>query len=293
MLNTILLNLLEAKVTLYAPAPGGALGPALWSGQQAERLTVAERWLTVETRPTGGRYPAQHPLVPQYDISIERVWALPVANLAGFMPGASTYVLDVLWTEEETGQWHRRTFYGVTINSRSFAPQSIESEFVDGQSFQSQYFTVATGSAATPVPVPPAIAWRVVWRSAADGDLALYNFTDAGYTEAVPGNAATRAVIAADGGSIRFAGSSVDVLTATADGVTVAALHDAAADALPCLRFYAGPALLATLTAGGLWARNLRDGAVPGDGFKFKAGDVVAGAINAAAAAALAWDAEA
>ena len=49
----------------------------------------------------------------------------------------------------------------------------------------------------------------------------------------------------------------------------------------------------ATLTAGGLWARNLRDGAVPGDGFKFKAGDVVAGAINAAAAAALAWDAEA
>src|ERR1035438_1269246 len=141
MQNTIILDLIEAKVTLYTvQADGLSLGTALWSGQVAERLTVREQWVVLETRPSGAPYPIKHPLVPQYEVSIDRVWALPLNNLAGFSPTNQTYVLEVIWTEEDTQQRHRRRFYGVTIEERSFAPQSIESEFVDGQQFAAQYF---------------------------------------------------------------------------------------------------------------------------------------------------------
>ena len=74
--------------------------------------------------------------MPQYEISIDRVWALPLSELAGFSPTNQTYVLEVIWTEEESQQWHRRRYYGVTIASRSFAAQNIESEFVDGRSLR-------------------------------------------------------------------------------------------------------------------------------------------------------------
>ena len=101
MQNTIILDLIEAKVTLYTVAADGvSLGSALWSGQVAERLTVREQWVVLETRPAGAPYPIKHPLVPQYEVSIERVWALPLNNLAGFSPTNQTYVLEVIWTED-------------------------------------------------------------------------------------------------------------------------------------------------------------------------------------------------
>ena len=89
MQNTIILDLIEAKVTLYTvQADGLSLGTALWSGQVAERLTVREQWVVFETRPAGAAYPIKHPLVPQYEVSIERVWALPVRMVKGDVEAA-------------------------------------------------------------------------------------------------------------------------------------------------------------------------------------------------------------
>jgi len=283
MINTIVLNLLEAQVTLYATAPGGGTGPttALWSGQVAERLTVREQWLTAETRPTGAPYPVKHPLVPQYEIAIDRVWALPLDNLAGFKPSDQEYVLEVIWTEEETGTWHRRMFYGVTIASRSFEPRSIESEFVDGQEFAAQYFLADSGTLAVAPSSVVATPLLVYW-SGTDGYLVLYNYNDTddanGFVLADGVTADSRATIAKDGSSIAFDGTDTPVLAPSADGITVAALHDSLPTDLPQLLFYSGTTLLAVVSTTGFWARVIADGALPGtDGFQLQYQGVTVG----------------
>ena len=91
-------------MTLYAQRADGSLGGVIWSGAAIENFHHAEKWLTVETRPSGRRYPAQHPLVAQHQLSIERVWALPFAQLGGFVATEQTYVLAVVWLAPNTQQ---------------------------------------------------------------------------------------------------------------------------------------------------------------------------------------------
>jgi hypothetical protein len=308
MLNTVVLNLLEARVTLYTVAADGlSLGSALWSGQVAERLTVREQWVTLETRPAGAAYPIKHPLVPQYEISIDRVWALPLNNLAGFSPTKQTYVLEVIWTEEDTLQWHRRRFYGVTISSRSFGAQNIESEFVDGQEFAAQYVLVDAGDpseAPSPLVAMPLV---VFWSgSDAPSGVALYTYAPSGGAPftLVPGaTTAGRATIAPDapsGGalSITFDGGPSGlppVLVTTATGVTVGELHDTLPTDLPQLQFYIGTTLLAVVNTAGLWARVIADapsGALPAvTGFEFEYAGVPVMVMNPTICTALAWTA--
>ena len=54
-LNTIVLTLLEAVVTLYPANADGSpqLSSPLWLGVKTNGLAVRDRWITVETRPTG------------------------------------------------------------------------------------------------------------------------------------------------------------------------------------------------------------------------------------------------
>ncbi len=288
-------------MTLYATQADGSLGAAVWSGDVAEKLTVREKWINVETRPSGAAYPVQHPLVPQYEIAIDRVWALPLANLIGFQPAATPYILDVVWTldplggEAGAGSWHRRTFYGVTISARSFAPQSIESEFTDGQEFLAEYFIPGSGvwgpGSGGAVGLPPVAANPLVvqWIGP-DGTLPLYNYVS-GFTEVLTGQAASRAVIAADGSLITFAGGSPVVAT-SATGVTVAQLHDSLPLDVPRLAFYQGATLLALVSANGLWARNIADTTLPGGGFDLMYEGRQVGAIAAGVTAALAWNGE-
>jgi len=292
MLNTIVLNLLEAQVTLYATKADGSLGMAIWSGQAAERLSVRERWLTAETRPTGAAYPVNHPLVPQYDISIDRVWALPLGNLTGFQPTSQNYILEVIWTEEETLQWHRRRFYGVTIMERSFATQEIETGFVDGQEFAAQYFLADSGTLAQ-APAAVVATPRLVYWAGTDGYLVFYNYDGAnGFVLADGVTTDGRAMIAGDGSTILFDGASTPVLATSAGGVTVAALHDTLPTDLPQLLFYYGTTLLAVVSTTGFWARVIADGALPGtDGFQLQYQGVTVGKLMPGTSAALAWTA--
>jgi len=316
MNNAIVLNLIEAQVTLYTTAADGlSLGSALWSGQVAERLTVREQWVTLETRPAGAAYPIKHPLVPQYEISIDRVWALPLNNLVGFSPTNQTYVLEVIWTEEDTQQWHRRRFYGVTIGSRSFGAQNIESEFVDGQEFAAQYVLVDAGGTGEPPSPVVAMPLVVFWSgSDAPSGVALYTYAPSGEAPftLVPGaTTAGRATIAADapsGGalSIQFDGAASPVLVTTASGVTVGELHDT----LPIptgsgqLQFYLGTTLLAVVNTAGFWARVIADappGGAPnlglateipeGAAFVFEYQGQVVASIGVQGSQALAWTA--
>jgi len=293
MQNTIILDLIEAKVTLYTvQADGLSLGTALWSGQVAERLTVREQWVVLETRPSGAPYPIKHPLVPQYDVSIERVWALPLNNLAGFSPTNQTYVLEVIWTEEDTQQWHRRTFYGVTIASRNFGAQNLESEFVDGQEFAAQYVLVDAGGASYP-PQPVIAMPMVVFWSGSDGYYPLYTYdTLSGFLLATGESTTGHATIAADGSSITFFGATGPVLTTTAAGVTVGELHDTLPTDFPQLQCFLGTTLLGVVSPAGLWARVITDGALPAaTGFEFEYAGAPVMVMNPALCTALAWTA--
>jgi len=297
MNDAIVLNLIEAQVTLYAAQADGTPGDAIWSGQVAERLSVRERWLTVQTRPTGAAYPVNHPLAPTYEIAIDRVWALPLNNLIGFQPGAGNYVLQVVWTDEDSGNWHRRTFYGVTISARSFAPQSIEGEFVDGQEFAAQYFVADAGNAWTTPGEVPAPAAAVYWNGP-DGYFPLYNYAPSGrasFTLADGAATTGHATILGDGSNITFDGASGPVLATTVSGVTVGELHDAYPTSLPQLVFCLGGQSLAVVSMTGFWCRVLSDGALPGVQlafiFLYQGQPVMQIQSNASAATALAWNA--
>ena len=151
-INHVCLNLLEATVSLYPANTDGSANVAapIWAGSQAENLVVREQWLKHESRPTGRKHPKKHPLDAQYEISIDRVWLLQAADLNGFQTSHGQYVLDVVWIEEETNQWHRETFYGVTISSRSREPYDIERGHADKQIFDAESFTVDSGSGTVP-----------------------------------------------------------------------------------------------------------------------------------------------
>ena len=273
-MNTLAFTLLEATLTLYAQRADGSLGGVIWSGAAIENFHHAEKWLTVETRPSGRRYPAQHPLVAQHQLSIERVWALPFAQLGGFVATEQTYVLAVVWLDEDELRWHRRIYYGASISERSLQSRDIESGHVDNQEFTAEYFVVDSGVAGTLPPPVLAVPSYVVYRGTDGLATQLYTYTAGVYTNLGDGSLAT---IAADGSAIAF-GVDAPVLTTAADGLQVPSLHDGFPDATPRLEFYYGPTLLAALTADGLWSPEYADDYAGGNGrFNFAyAGNPVA-----------------
>ena len=259
----IAFTLIEAEVTLYQTNADGTLGAAVWSGEPAENLKALERWINVETRPTGARNPKQHPLVAQYEISISRVWALPLDQLLGFQASGQTYILDLVWTEEDTQQWQRRTFYGVTIGSHTLQARGVELGFTDDQEFLAQYFVADSGEAATPAPAVSAVPLVVMYQGNA-GAMPLYTYSAmAGFVPVNTNALATTATIATDGSTIQFAGAGSPVVATGSSGLTVASLHDVFPQTLPRLEFYYGTSLVAAVTPDGFWARTMADGDLP------------------------------
>jgi hypothetical protein len=263
LMDTIALTLLEAQLTLYAAKPDGTPGAAIWSGAAAENFRAEGRWLNVETRPTGAAQPVNHPLVPQYQLSIERVWSLPLTNLNGFQATGQEYILQVVWTDEDTQNWHRRIYYGVTISAQSLASRDIDSGHTDNQEFLARYFVPDSGPAGTAPGAPAANPAYVLYWGVDGTSQLLYTYAGGVYTNCSDGSLAT---IAEDGSSIAFAGGS-PVLATTASGLNVTGLHDIfPGDILPRLEFYAGDQLLAALTSDGLWARSYADDYAGGNG---------------------------
>lgn len=267
--NRIALTLLEARVTLYPADAAGApvLSQPLWLGAEAEELTLSGTWLTAETRPTGVAYPRRHNLIPLHEIQLGRVWALPLDQLAGFQGEHTTYVLDLVWQEAESGQWHRRTYYGVTLLTEAFASRSMDSGFSENQSFAAQYFTVATGTGA--VPVLSAQAPYLVWYVSATEQVALYAYAaDTGVFTALEATAARGTVgYAGDAFEVTLDGVGV-VLATTADGLHHPAVIEQTP--LPAERprmdfTYAGQRVC-SVSAAGLWARSFDDVTAPVSG---------------------------
>jgi hypothetical protein len=280
-LNKIALHLGEAKLTLYPANVDGSpqLDAPLWSGADAEGLKVRERWINVGTRPTGAPKPRNHPLTPVYEIAIDRVWALPLAELTGFHPDHEEYVLDVVWVEEETLQWHRRTFYGVTITERAFDSREIDTGFTDAQQFDARSMVVDAGE--WPVPALSAdLPYQVLWIGNT-GQTPLYSYNPATQAFTAVGTTAGRATIGYSGSAFRILFEDYPVAVETyASGLGAVALLESMplAGDVPRLDFLYGTRRVASVTPNGLWARAFTDGATPAAGagkFALKFGGAV------------------
>lgn len=165
----------DATLALYGADASGApvLSTPLWFGACHGRLRIVEQWIVVETRPGGITRPRRHPLVAQYEIEIERVWTLPRNGLADFRPQRGPYVLDILWEDEESGLWHRKTFYNVTPAARSLEGSAADSPTDDSQTWQCEYYTEASGAG---LPAAPSASLPLVVRwVGADGAVDLYD----------------------------------------------------------------------------------------------------------------------
>lgn len=256
--NLIALNLLEATVTIYPQDNSGApiLTAPIWSGAQGEHLTVMERWLKAQTKPTGARYPKTHPLLPQYEIQLGRLWVLALNLLSGFKTQNGRYVLDILWNHEEELGWHRWVFYGVTISERNLASQDVDGGFTDDQTFDAEYY-VPTAGTGTPPAITSTLPYLVRYVSEGENSV-LYTYDFNARTFTGVEDTTGRAVLATDGSSnfsITFAGHAYPALQiAAGDGITkVIALETGSARAqdLPRLDFFLGPTRLASVTERG------------------------------------------
>lgn len=197
-LNKIVLNLLEACVTLYPADNTGApvLGSPIWLGSPAEKLSVRERWRIKETTTTGAKHPRKRPLIPDYDIAISRVWLLDVADLTGWSADWQQYVLDVVWTDEDTGDWHRRTFYGVTIGGeRGLDSRDIDNGFTDDQAFAAQYFIPSSGTGTAPA-ITSSLPYTVRFTGTDGVAVLLYNYDPGTHQFTAAADTANRATLA-------------------------------------------------------------------------------------------------
>jgi hypothetical protein len=285
-------TLLEATITLYAADEAGRplTGLPIWSGVAAENLTLTERWIKIQNRPTAARQPRNHPLVAQFEIAIGRVWALLQADLNGFITEPARYVLDLVWADEDENCWHRKTFYGVTIAERSQASPNADREFTDHQVFDAESLVPASGTGAV-TEISEELPYLVRYVTA-QGSLAIYVYDpdEHTFTELVAGLAAQTAELGfISGGSaltyrgathyrnsqpyrvpaafrVRFQGETDDALRVRNDGVVEVAGSAIGAprrDSLPRVDFcYGGKRLASISRSGVLYAWAFEEGAM-------------------------------
>lgn len=232
-LNRIVLTLLEATLTLYPANSDGTpdTSSPLWTGVKAERVEIHERWETAQTRSSGAKFPKRHPIVQTYEVTVGRVWALPLSELDGFVPGRNErFVLDLTWRDEDAypdgaGQWHRRTFYGVTLGERSLESREIDSGHTETQVFNAESQAVASGTGNVEVlseDILRSYIVRYVDASGARTDLYAYDRVSHNFTALVPspGALATVGYVPDQTGvfQVTFAGAEWSALRVRADG---------------------------------------------------------------------------
>ena len=222
VLNHILLNLAEACISIYPADSTGApiLSQQLWTGAKAEGLRVMERWIVMETKPSGAPYPNKHPLVAQYEIAIDKVWSLALSELNGFQAEWTNYVVDIVWTDEDTGNWQRRVFYGGTIADESLNSRSIDAGFTEGQNFNAQYYDISSGTAASPPgQISSALPYQVMYQPAAGAaPILIYTYNPTTEEFTAVGNPSSYATIGYNGSGafgLTFAGDGSPVLATT------------------------------------------------------------------------------
>lgn len=166
MPTTIPLILAEATITLFATDINGnpILTRPIWVGARAENLQLVGDLQEVEASPTGAAFDEYAQLSEAHEITIERIWVLPVGPEAG--PGASRmvdfqlqrgfFVMQIFGIEHKTGLWHQRTYYGVQTKRYGLRSQGV-SYFGSDQVFRAQRYVQAKGSSGSSGTLTPIV----------------------------------------------------------------------------------------------------------------------------------------
>lgn len=270
-MNEIALTILEATLTLYLADPSGApiTSNPIWSGVSADYVQISDHWLKAETRPTGAKFPKRHPLVAQYQIDIKRVWALQLSDLIGFRPVRNNYVLDVVWADQDTSNWHRETFYGVTISERSRGSRELNGyagEFVEDQVFDAQEMVPGFGS-GTPPPIDSDLPYTVKYVGLDGTTQNIYTYSPSTQTFTAVGDPTALATLATDSTSFKvtFAGSSAPELEISASGMSATQFRVGAptSNNVPRVDFYYGTSRVGSVTRWGeVYAQSYYEGVI-------------------------------
>lgn len=166
MSKTLPFLLVEAKISLFVADAAGQpiLTKPVWVGARAENVELNAEITDVDATPSGAAYDQYAQLSEGHEISIERIWVLPLGANAG--PGAAAltdfdlargrFVMQVFWLDRKTRLWHQRTYYGVQAKRYGLRSNGIL-HFGSSQVFRAQYFTRSSGTssstgALTPLP---------------------------------------------------------------------------------------------------------------------------------------------
>lgn len=267
-MDKIVLTVLEATLTLYPQAADGTpiTQSPVWFGAAAERLRMTESWMVVQTTPSGAPCPINHPLISRHEVRIGRIWMLN-ASLDDFVPTSGQYVLDIVWVDERTGWWKRRTYYGVTIRERDVQSEGVM-ESNDEQVFDAQDYGSACGFGAQ-TPVPAAVV--CLWWIGENGTVPLYDYdSNLGlFTEVIPGMARNLAQAANTPFLAQFFGQSSPAVFIAQNGmVNVSGMVEGVPDnsAIPRIDFTIGGKRVASIDSMGvLYGSNLIEGVPAAD----------------------------
>jgi hypothetical protein len=138
-----------ALLNLHHTDPDGLItGDPIWFGLCAEGLKLTHRVQEKRFHPTGRPYPRTHHVGEEHTIQIDRIWLVDVGgDEAWGIERERRYVLEILWNHPDgrSDIAHRRTYYGVTIQSHDLTSENVH-EFAENQQFAAEYFLADTPS---------------------------------------------------------------------------------------------------------------------------------------------------
>lgn len=286
------LQLLQADVTFYrTDAAGNALAQE-WMGGCAENLTLTEspkeRILERSGDPRGE---ARHEEM-DYTLEWEGVWLHNGRQMPRIHRNVRMVVV-ILWQDEESGAWNRRTYFGVTAR-----PQRIQTSPMFSVAFRAEDMLEDTGMGVAPSgPGSPRAILRYcdgfetldvaayhgdtgVWEALSDGEPPVtLDFSQAGTivlsingTPAmgsdVNGAWVACAMMDCSGTPMRLMGPRAEfwlglsrVAALTADGKLLCRMQETSVAPPASLAFhFKNPGWLFSFWNGALWAPKLREG---------------------------------
>ena len=286
MLNHSAVSFSEAVASLYPADAYGEpdLGNPVWLGGCVHGGRIDSALTTRQRQRTGAPHakPVQGP--ETHTVELQRLWVVGQSG-QNWQPARGRHVLDLTWQDTVSRVWSRTRFYDVAMQAGNWTAEGLYQFGVSQVLTSGRRFDHPGGQGLLPSQSPFV---DVFWVAGGEA-LALYRHDPltGTYTEFVPGQADSRALIAGDGSSIGPEEGPL-WMSAGVGGLSVRATVAAGARPLPYprLEFRRGDTFLGALAWNGWHAFTVGTLAgpltAPADGFAFRSAGVVRGHLTAA-----------
>lgn len=277
----------ECEMVVYrADEAGAPTGEIEYLGGCENKLEIEQGYAEERAERSGDGYARNQHLEETHVIQLENLWLTRYRKESGEefydsprIGRAQRFVVVMLWTDEESGVWHKRSYYGVQINPLNF--NSSQEYFSQTATMRASYYVPDHGRRPEePTLQPTSLAFVRYVTSSGSVDLLSYDF-DARTFTALANPAGKVDLPGAGGGYLaRILVGGVLALAIDADGVLlvkeIVATGGSFTSGLPRAEFFHGNLRYASLTAAGLLAvpNFLESPATPGltDDFEFREG---------------------